>query len=81
MTLTDLNELEVAETESPESPLALLRGIKFGTETYHDLCRRLCRYSSRTVVSRCSPEQALRFSLLLFLKEDATLVNVILTQF
>nr|KAG5713330.1 hypothetical protein BaRGS_007857 [Batillaria attramentaria] len=45
VTLADLNEMEFADSESPESPLGLLRGIKFGTETYHDLCRRLCSYA------------------------------------
>ncbi|XP_059163218.1 hillarin-like [Physella acuta] len=45
VTWTDLNELEVEDTVCPDSPLGLLRGIKYGTETYHDLCRRLCSYA------------------------------------
>ncbi|CAL1536775.1 unnamed protein product, partial [Lymnaea stagnalis] len=45
VTWTDLNELEVEETVCPDSPMGLLRGIKYGTETYHDLCRRLCSYA------------------------------------
>ncbi|GFR75034.1 kyphoscoliosis peptidase [Elysia marginata] len=50
VTWTDLNELEVEDSVCPDSPLGLLRGIKYGTETYHDLCRRLCR-NSWTAVS------------------------------
>ena len=40
----DLNQLDVDESVNPESPLGLLRGIKYGTESYHDLFKRLCRY-------------------------------------
>ncbi|CAG5120584.1 unnamed protein product, partial [Candidula unifasciata] len=50
VTWIDLNELEVEDTVLPDSPMGLLRGIKYGTETYHDLCRRLCR-NSWTAVS------------------------------
>ncbi|KAI8782867.1 hillarin [Biomphalaria glabrata] len=45
VTWTDLNELEVEDSVCPDSPMGLLRGIKYGTETYHDLCRRLCSYA------------------------------------
>ena len=27
-----------------DTPMGLFRGIKFGTETYHNLMKRLCRY-------------------------------------
>ena len=43
----DLNQLDVDESVNPESPLGLLRGIKYGTESYHDLFKRLCRYLLR----------------------------------
>lgn len=41
--LKDLNKIEIDDTVSSESPLGILRGIKQGTETYHDLFKRLCR--------------------------------------
>lgn len=41
--LKDLNKIEIDETVSSESPLGILRGIKQGTESYHDLFKRLCR--------------------------------------
>ena len=44
ITWMDLNQLDVDESVNPESPLGLLRGIKYGTESYHDLFKRLCRY-------------------------------------
>ncbi|XP_050408724.1 hillarin [Patella vulgata] len=45
ITCKDLNKLDVCETVNPESPLGLLRGIKYGTETYHDLFKRLCSFA------------------------------------
>ncbi|KAL3856219.1 hypothetical protein ACJMK2_010996 [Sinanodonta woodiana] len=45
ITVKDLNQLEVDEGVNPESPLGLLRGIKYGTESYHDLFKRLCSYA------------------------------------
>ncbi|KAJ8312555.1 hypothetical protein KUTeg_009928, partial [Tegillarca granosa] len=45
ITVKDLNKLEVDETVNPESPMGLLRGIKYGTESYHDLFKRLCSYA------------------------------------
>jgi hypothetical protein len=44
ITWKDLNQLDVDESVNPESPLGLLRGIKYGTESYHDLFKRLCRF-------------------------------------
>lgn len=45
ITWKDLNLLDVDEFVNPESPLGLLRGIKYGTESYHDLFKRLCSYA------------------------------------
>ena len=44
LTVKDLNKMEIDAGVNPESPLGLLRGIKYGTESYHDLFKRLCRY-------------------------------------
>lgn len=43
ITVKDLNAIEFNESLNPDTPLGLLRGIKFGTETYHTLFMRLCR--------------------------------------
>ncbi len=43
ITVKDLNVLEFEEVLDTDTPLGLLRGIKFGTETYHTLFMRLCR--------------------------------------
>ncbi|XP_064612085.1 hillarin-like isoform X2 [Liolophura sinensis] len=45
ITLKDLNKLDMKETVHPDSPMGLLRGIKCGTESYHDLFKRLCSYA------------------------------------
>lgn len=45
ITVKDLNKMEFADGLNPESPLGLLRGIKYGTESYHDLFKRLCSYA------------------------------------
>lgn len=42
ITIKDLNALQFNEIIK-DTPLGLLRGIKFGTETYHTLFKRLCR--------------------------------------
>ena len=42
--MKDLNVMEFADDIDAESPMGLLRGIKFGTETYHVLFMRLCRW-------------------------------------
>lgn len=45
ITVKDLNAIEFADALTcSDTPLGLLRGIKFGTETYHTLFMRLCRY-------------------------------------
>ena len=33
------------DSQRGDTPMGLLRGIKFGTESYHVLFKRLCRYS------------------------------------
>ena len=44
ITAKDLNKIEFSEDVDPNTPMGLLRGIKYGTESYHDLFKRLCRY-------------------------------------
>ncbi|KAL5021542.1 hypothetical protein ScPMuIL_000697 [Solemya velum] len=44
ITVKDLNVMEFDESMAIDTPLCLLRGIKFGTETYHVLFMRLCSY-------------------------------------
>jgi hypothetical protein len=36
--------MEFQESIETDTPMGLLRGIKCGTETYHVLFMRLCRY-------------------------------------
>ncbi len=43
ITVKDLNAIEFGDSLNADTPLGLLRGIKFGTETYHTLFMRLCR--------------------------------------
>lgn len=45
ITVKDLNAIEFDEAITADTPLGLLRGIKFGTETYHTLFMRLCSYA------------------------------------
>lgn len=45
ITVKDLNVMEFDETIQQDTPMGLLRGIKFGTETYHTLFMRLCSYA------------------------------------
>ena len=44
ITVKNLNSLMFEEVEGGDTPMGLLRGIKFGTESYHVLFKRLCRY-------------------------------------
>ena len=44
ITVKNLNSIMFEETERGDTPMGLLRGIKFGTESYHVLFKRLCRY-------------------------------------
>lgn len=45
ITVKNLNSLMFEEGESGDTPMGLLRGIKFGTESYHVLFKRLCSYA------------------------------------
>jgi hypothetical protein len=45
ITVKDLNAIEFGDSLNTDSPLGLLRGIKYGTETYHTLFMRLCSYA------------------------------------
>ncbi|KAK2156530.1 hypothetical protein LSH36_211g04058 [Paralvinella palmiformis] len=51
ITVKDLNVLEFSEDDiNQDTPMGLLRGIKFGTETYHTLFMRLCSYAGLACV-------------------------------
>ena len=43
ITVKNLNSIMFEETQRGDTPMGLLRGIKFGTESYHVLFKRLCR--------------------------------------
>lgn len=45
ITVKDLNVMDFDESIESDTPLGLLRGIKYGTETYHVLFMRLCSYA------------------------------------
>ncbi|KAH3848756.1 hypothetical protein DPMN_091136, partial [Dreissena polymorpha] len=45
ITVKDLNVMDFNDTMDTDTPLGLLRGIKYGTETYHVLFMRLCSYA------------------------------------
>jgi len=45
ITVKDLNVMEFDESVKQDTPMGLLRGIKYGTETYHTLFMRLCSYA------------------------------------
>ncbi|XP_067934454.1 lim and transglutaminase domain protein ltd-1-like isoform X2 [Watersipora subatra] len=44
ITYKDLNKIDFCEG-GLDSPMGLMRGIKYGTETYHTLFKRLCSYA------------------------------------
>ncbi len=44
ITVKNLNSIMFEDNERGDTPMGLLRGIKFGTESYHVLFKRLCRY-------------------------------------
>ena len=54
ITVKDLNMMEFEDGVKLDTPLGLLRGIKYGTETYHTLFMRLCR----SVLAVCTHEAA-----------------------
>ncbi|CAH1779952.1 unnamed protein product [Owenia fusiformis] len=45
ITAKDLSRLQFDQSIQSDSPLGILRGIKYGTESYHDLLKRLCSYA------------------------------------
>ncbi|XP_040568871.1 hillarin [Lepeophtheirus salmonis] len=45
ITVKNLNSIMFEESERGDTPMGLLRGIKFGTESYHVLFKRLCSYA------------------------------------
>ena len=45
ITVKNLNSIMFEDSQRGDTPMGLLRGIKFGTESYHVLFKRLCRYS------------------------------------
>lgn len=52
ITVKDLNQLKFDDQENhdSDSPMGILRGIKYGTETYHTLFMRLCSYAGLACV-------------------------------
>lgn len=44
ITVKNLNTMHFDDDLRGDTPMGLLRGIKFGTESYHVLFKRLCRY-------------------------------------
>ncbi|KAL7672981.1 hypothetical protein ACOME3_007856 [Neoechinorhynchus agilis] len=49
--LKDLNCMSFDEDLDSDTPMGLLRGIKYGTETYHTLFMRLCSYAGLDCVN------------------------------
>jgi len=45
ITVKNLNSMSFEDTTPGDTPMALLRGIKYGTESYHVLFKRLCSYA------------------------------------
>ncbi|RXG72482.1 Hillarin [Armadillidium vulgare] len=45
ITVKNLNSMTFDESAHGDTPMALLRGIKYGTESYHVLFKRLCSYA------------------------------------
>ena len=43
ITVKNLNSMTFDDDVISDTPMALLRGIKYGTESYHVLFKRLCR--------------------------------------
>lgn len=44
ITVKNLNTMHFDDDLRGDTPMGLLRGIKFGTESYHVLFKRLCRF-------------------------------------
>ncbi|KAI3379610.1 hypothetical protein SNEBB_011356 [Seison nebaliae] len=50
ITVKDLNAIDFEENISSDSPFGLLKGIKYGIETYHTLFMRLCSFAGMPCV-------------------------------
>ncbi|CAF1420648.1 unnamed protein product [Adineta steineri] len=46
ITVKDLNAIDFQNNLAADTPMGLLRGIKYGTETYHTLFMRLCSFAA-----------------------------------
>lgn len=46
--------MQFDDTVRTDTPMGLLRGIKHGTESYHVLFKRICRYDERNIYLRLS---------------------------
>ncbi|CAF0838526.1 unnamed protein product [Rotaria sordida] len=46
ITVKDLNAIDFQNNLTADTPMGLLRGIKYGTETYHTLFMRLCSFAA-----------------------------------
>lgn len=44
ITVKNLNTMHFDDNINADTPMGILRGIKHGTESYHVLFKRLCRY-------------------------------------
>lgn len=48
ITVKNLNTMQFDDNLNADTPMGILRGIKHGTESYHVLFKRLCRYVNQT---------------------------------
>lgn len=51
ITVKNLNTMQFDDTVRTDTPMGLLRGIKHGTESYHVLFKRICRYYEKYTVT------------------------------
>ncbi len=51
ITVKNLNTMQFDDTVRTDTPMGLLRGIKHGTESYHVLFKRICRYDDEKYIS------------------------------
>lgn len=47
ITVKNLNTMQFDDTVRTDTPMGLLRGIKHGTESYHVLFKRICRWARK----------------------------------
>ena len=62
--MKNLNTMHFDDDLRGDTPMGLLRGIKFGTESYHVLFKRLCRYDDICV---CAHTFTLHFYIIFFI--------------